>query len=364
MPVVNGIVTVPVTEPRQLQDIFGIVTNNYGDIFTKTKINMWSKYKPICLNVTGKLTEEDLYGASYGLEDNTEYHITDNNEIIEAFNNAVNGIYSWSYRQPRGADYGEWFRGWDWVGYNHSCVCPFYFEDNSYYDNAYIGVGMHKSLPTNNITARDLGQILSNDFSGGNVSYGILFTKNGGSVQFVGEDESASSPVGLYPVYDADGNTMSYSIRLGGAGTYVCVPVLAMYNRGMFAVLPFTPITMVVEELTYQALVINASFTAGNKYTINNLYLRAGEQGCYAGTVYVYFLKELPGVGDDPDTDMMFSYSYAATSTPYATVNVVSDETLDINPQEFPYVMVRTKDEKASTIMGSAVYVTEIYDFS
>lgn len=357
-----AIVTTPITEPSQLQSIFGYTgITDYSKIFTDMPINLWSKYKPICLNKTGKLTEDDWYGASYGLEDNKEYGLTDADDQAEAFNDARSGIYSWTYQKPRGAAYGEWFRCWDWVGYNHSAVCPFFFENASWADHAIVRVGMFQpyDLPTNNITAADLGQILSNDFSLGNVSYGVLYKKNGGSNIYFECENTSQNGKGKYPVYDSNGNVASYSINIGGAGTYIVVPVIAAWNRGWFATLPVASISFTVDTAVLSPLTININLSnTGSKYVLNSLSIRAGSGGTNAGTVYLLFYKDQPGLGEDISTEtageyVEFNYSASSADT---TQMVASDERFDINPDEFPIVYVKTRDTKANQDVVKQVY--------
>lgn len=338
--------------------VLGYVTTNAGDIFTKSNINMWSKYKPIKLNKTGKLTEDDWYNNSYGIEDNKEYTITDSKDIEQAFADVKNGIYSWTYERPRGVDYGEWFRVWDWVGYNTDAVCPFYFENASRSDNAIVRVGMYQNLPTNNITAADLGRILSNDFDLGNVSYGILYQKNGGSNIYFECENTSQNGKGKYPVYDSNGNIASYSINIGGAGTYVVVPVIAAWNRGWFATLPFSPLSFTVSTSTVTPLTINANISKGSKYTINSISITAGNGGANAGTLYVLFYKSQPGIGEDisPDTAREYvEFSYSSISAG-ATQMVVQNEKLEIYPDDYPIVYVKTTDTKANKDVVKQVY--------
>ena len=129
MPVTNGIVSVPITEPSQLQSIFGYTgITQYDKIFTDMPIKMWAKYKPFRANITGIPTENERKLNGYGVTA-TKYDVNSSSVRATMVDNAISGNTGWVYEKPRGLAYNEWFRGHDWVGYNHNSICPFYLEN-------------------------------------------------------------------------------------------------------------------------------------------------------------------------------------------------------------------------------------------
>lgn len=363
MPYRNGkiFIDTSTTPPKaitinDLQRCFGIGT--YDDIggIVKTaieskKVNLFAKYKAVQSSLRRPLTEEERVGAGYGLQDNKEYLLTDSDDIEEAFNNALNGIYSWEYLAPD-PTLGHLFRFQDWDGYNHNAKCPIYFADGSYTGNANVNIGQYYELPENNITLYDLRRILSEDWDSENLSYGLLYKKVGtNQIVLIGEGQKADgspSGTGKYPLYDSDGNALSYSIELGEEGTYQCVPIIIAFNRGHFAVLPVVPITTInVTKPNIQPLRINATVNAGAKYTIN-LSITAGEEGCNSGTVSLYFFKEHPAIGEDWVNVSYEKLDYTYNSAAAGVTQVILDEeTFDISPEDAPILYITTQDTKA-----------------
>ena len=363
MPYENGkiFIDTSTTPPRgitiaDLKKCFGIGT--YDDIggvvkaaIDGRKVNIFAKYKAIQSPSIKPVTEDDRVGAGYGLEDNKEYLLVDTNDIKEAFNNAFNGIYSWVYPPPD-LLIGHKFRFQDWNGYNHNAKCPIYFADSSYTGNANVNIGQYYELPENNITLYDLRNILSNDWDSENLSYGLLYKKVGTTnIVLIGEGVKADgspSGTGKYPLYDTDGNALSYNIELGDEGAYQCVPIIIAFNRGYFAVLPITPITTIKVTKPYiQPLRINATVNTGSKYTIS-LSITAGEAGCNSGTISLYFFKEHPAKGEDWDNVFYEKLDYTYNAANAGVTQVILDaEKFDISPSDAPILYITTNDTMA-----------------
>lgn len=234
-----AIITTPVTEPSQIQSLVGVSTNNYADIFTMGVIKMWAKYKPVRYNATGVLTEAQRKAAGYGVSA-TKYDVDASGVPATMLDNAMAGNTGWVYNRPRGLSYNEWFRGWDWVGYNTEAVCPFYFENASITGQLKIRVGQVASLPTNNMAVTDITDIIGLDdpsMSG----YGFII-RSGSNVRHI---DAISS----------DGKTMNYPLNTDHeviltevTGTYEVCVYIRDYNRGNVVLLPLSGMTITVAK--------------------------------------------------------------------------------------------------------------------
>ena len=91
----------------------GVGSNDVGTLCSSTKINKWSKWKPISIAKVTGLTESDLQSANYGLS-------------IPAAD-SDDGTYlsqTWGYIKPTGGANSPYRLG-DFRAYEHAAVLPF-----------------------------------------------------------------------------------------------------------------------------------------------------------------------------------------------------------------------------------------------
>ena len=94
-------------------------SNDVGTLCTSSKINKWSKWKPVRYNTLTGITSEQLSFTNYGLNIIT---YTSFNNVIDAIRNDSN---TWNYLQPRGMlTYSEPFRIGDFRNYLHEAINP------------------------------------------------------------------------------------------------------------------------------------------------------------------------------------------------------------------------------------------------
>ena len=93
-------------------------SNDVGTLCNSTKVNMWSKWKPIRLNKKVGITLSDLEGVNFGIR-------------IPAFTSLANlksayaaGTANYTYSKPRGEFYNEPFRLGDFRNYKHASSSP------------------------------------------------------------------------------------------------------------------------------------------------------------------------------------------------------------------------------------------------
>ena len=84
-------------------------SNDVGTLCESTKINKWSKWKPIRLNKVTGITESDLVSVDYGLM-----------PMTSSTNYAIVVGSKWAYNQPRGGAYYEPYRLGDFRNYDHN----------------------------------------------------------------------------------------------------------------------------------------------------------------------------------------------------------------------------------------------------
>ena len=126
----NGILTQPISV-YDIANCIGVASTDVGTLCTaKSKINIWAKYKPVRYNSIKALTEDQRKQCAYGILDVQEYDFTQQSILEQAFENALNRVYSWQYEIPEGG-VESLYRMLDFDGYNHNAICPLFFEDNS-----------------------------------------------------------------------------------------------------------------------------------------------------------------------------------------------------------------------------------------
>ena len=168
-----------ITAPKTLEEISNIVlkrtTTNAGDIFDKSKINKWSKRKPIRHPEPFKLNDTQIQGDETDRNNGIYYglKVSSNQTILSDLHNA-----DWSYASfPTGGIGTSPFRMWDFIGYDPDAeptLSGSGIGAEVYYDvTNMLGVFLDWNL-TGNTTGVDIGEIMT--YTGvGNLSYADLY---------------------------------------------------------------------------------------------------------------------------------------------------------------------------------------------
>ena len=238
----NGILTQPLSV-YDIANCIGVASTDVGTLCTaKSKINIWAKYKPVRYNSIKALTEDQRKQCSYGILDVQEYDFTQQSVLNQAFENALNRVYSWQYEIPEGG-VESLYRMLDFDGYNHNAICPLFFEDNSpQWDKVEVRVGSiaDAALPQGNITLSDLQELSTIVNADNSTGFGLLYKKDNNAVRLVGLDIEGNCQ---YPCFNSSGEALTHSITIEGSGTYTIVPIILAPSHGLFATLPLNTIT-------------------------------------------------------------------------------------------------------------------------
>ena len=92
-----------------------------GMLCTSLKVNMWSKNKPIRRPEVKVLTADQRAKVSFGI-DMSGCSASDYETLLTK---AINNNCEYGYLRPRGGDYNEPFRGFDFDGYRHNATVPY-----------------------------------------------------------------------------------------------------------------------------------------------------------------------------------------------------------------------------------------------
>ena len=243
----NGILTQPLSV-YDIANCIGVASTDVGTLCTaKSKINIWAKYKPVRYNSIKALTEEQRKQCAYGILDVQEYDFTQQSVLNQAFENALNRVYSWQYEIPEGG-VESLYRMLDFDGYNHNAICPLFFEDNSpQWDKVIVNVGsiLDAALPQGNIKLSDLTEISTIVNANDSTGFGILYKKDNDAVKLIGLDVEGNCQ---YPCFTSSGEVLTHSITLEGKGIYTIVPIILAPSHGLFATLPLSAITREVRN--------------------------------------------------------------------------------------------------------------------
>ena len=238
----NGILTQPLSV-YDIANCIGVASTDVGTLCTaKSKINIWAKYKPVRYNSIKALTEDQRKQCAYGILDVQEYDFTQQSVLEQAFENALNRVYSWQYEIPEGG-VESLYRMLDFDGYNHNAICPLFFEDNSpQWNKVIVNVGsiLDAALPQGNIKLSDLTEISTIVNANDSTGFGILYKKDNDAVRLVGLDIEGNCQ---YPCFNSSGEALTHSITIEGSGTYTIVPIILAPSHGLFATLPLNTIT-------------------------------------------------------------------------------------------------------------------------
>ena len=209
----NGILTQPLSV-YDIANCIGVASTDVGTLCTaKSKINIWAKYKPVRYNSIKALTEDQRKQCAYGILDVQEYDFTQQSILEQAFENALNRVYSWQYEIPAGG-VASLYRMLDFDGYNHNAICPLFFEDSSpQWDKVIVNVGsiLDAALPQGNIKLSDLTEMSTIVNANDSTGFGILYKKDSNAVKLIGLDVEGNCQ---YPCFTNSGEVLTHSITL------------------------------------------------------------------------------------------------------------------------------------------------------
>lgn len=325
----------PATEPSLdgIQNALGLSgVTNYAELIVPQDFGwappkFWAKWQPMHLNRLHKITDNERAANGYGLIDNNNFECNDSTDVNRAFTNAANRIYSLQRNYPKGGINTSPYRPWDYYNeagtesYNNEAVPPFSFEVEEIKNQGFMQATAYayndSELPVANITLSDLqnvggaNSIVTKD---GNTCFGLLYTKDGGSVQVLGAD-------GRYPAFMDNGDRRVCDIQLVGDGTYRFVFIVLNKQTKRFITIP--PYSVQEATVTSSGVVkayievygeyeYNAS---GTQLTIRNLTILPKGGNAVAGNVGLYICSfDTPEDSVESDALYTTSYSYAATN--------------------------------------------------
>lgn len=290
-------------------------------------VKFWAKYQPMHSTKLHKLTDAERAAAGYGIKDNYNYEYTDSTDVTNAFNNAKNGLYSLYREKPTGGINTSPFRPWDYyneagtLSYNNEAVCPFSFELEEITDRGFAQITaralMDEELPDANITIRDLQNVggANSIITPNNSStcFGLLYTKDGGSVQVLGTD-------GKYMAFNGPDSERTNDIQLEGDGVYKFAYIILNISTKRFITLPYP-----VQEVTVTSTGIVRGYvevfgeyeynSAGTQLTIRNLTIIPRGAQATAGNVALYICSpDTPSNKIESQALYTASYAYEATA--------------------------------------------------
>lgn len=115
----NGIITTTGINTADVSAVLGAASNDVGTLCLHANINMWSKYKPIYLDVVGFPTVAAFQSAAaankFGINF-TKALFTQVNSALKVLDGQNNG---WEYERPK-----TWKRLGDFAGYDHGALPP------------------------------------------------------------------------------------------------------------------------------------------------------------------------------------------------------------------------------------------------
>ena len=208
-------------------------------------VKFWAKFQPMHSTQLHKLTDAYRAANGYGIKDNYNYEYNDTTDVNNAFNRAVSSNYSLYREKPTGDIDASPFRPWDYysedgtLAYNNEAVCPFSFEIEEIKNRGFMQITAQalrdEELPDANITISDLQAVGGRNSIislNSNTCFGLLYKKNGGSVQVLGAD-------GRYPAFMENGDYRTCDIQLEGDGTYQFAYIILNLATNRFITLPY-----------------------------------------------------------------------------------------------------------------------------
>ena len=289
-------------------------------------VKFWAKFQPMHSTQLHKLTDAYRAANGYGIKDNYNYEYNDTTDVNNAFNRAKNGDYSLYREKPTGDIDTSPFRPWDYysedgtMAYNNEAVSPFSFELEEITDRGFAQITAMAlpdyQLPDGNITIKDLravGGLNSIVSLMPTTCFGLLYKKNGGSVQVLGGD-------GKYPAFMENGDERTCDIQLEGDGVYQFAYIILNTSTKRFITLPYP-----VQEVTVTSTGIERGYvevfggyeynSAGTQLTVRDLTIIPRGAQATAGNVALYICSpDTPSNKVESQALYTTSYAYEATA--------------------------------------------------
>lgn len=331
-------------------------------------VQFWAKYQPLSAPIFNKLTEKQREEYAYGIKDNENYSLNDSTRgPVLAYNNALSGKFSLWRDKPSGDINTSPFRPGDYfsedgtLSYNNEAVCPFSFEVEEITDRGFAQITAialsDYQLPPANITVRDLrfvggvDSIISLD---DNTCFGLLYTKDGGSVQVLGAD-------GKYKVFNGLDSERTSDIHLVGDGVYKIVYIILNTATQRFITLPYSPqeVTVTSDGLVRGYIEVFGEYeynSSGSQLTIRNLTIIPRGAQAVAGNVALY-ICDASTPSNNIENEALYTTSFAYDATEKDTERVLfASKTITANGWDarniIPWV--------ATTAESGEVYRTQL----
>ena len=115
----NGIISGSVAQIADVKTVLGESVNTLSGLCKSTKINMWSKYKPVRYNSATPDRSGNWWKSNTQDCGINPYILRSVEDVVNHCNGTANG---WTYATPTGGTYP--YRLLDFNGYNHYASCP------------------------------------------------------------------------------------------------------------------------------------------------------------------------------------------------------------------------------------------------
>lgn len=253
-----------ITKPISIPDVarcLGEMSRNLGKLCRSDKINIWSRIKPVDVNVVRELTDADYINANFGINMTSGSGSVFHYGIQDCYDAAIDVKSQWTLANnyiKAGTQYPR-YRISDFVGYNKYAKPPYSFSfpqnQSSYYYSIQVNVGVtmdrDAEITLAELTSPSTGQDL------GDFYFGVAYKTDDGDLQYQVSNKKVSDL--------SNGETINFEITLA-SGTTFGVVVIGTNNStdgtGGFIFLPngyfkvvYTVNTRYVEyELTYPLL--------------------------------------------------------------------------------------------------------------
>ena len=229
----NGIITAPVSISN-VKECLSESTYDLGKLCTSSKINAYSKYKPMRINTTAIATEEQMkainYGYSYPDTDLTPkqiYELVVKGTIPVDHSAPANSVHLqnlWYYLIPTGGSTYPYRLG-DFINYSHNV--PKSMLDLNYETMVFVinqagedhqfMFSVNSQGGSHQLQVSDLDNMSTKTYR-----FGILVTKNGLKYTYCG---CANTVMNQNTFYIAKSNLSS--LFTDGAGNYYVIPILS-----------------------------------------------------------------------------------------------------------------------------------------
>ena len=266
----------PATEPSLdgIQNALGLSgVTNYAELIVPQDFGwappkFWAKWQPMHLNRLHKLTDEERRANAYGLKVFTDnygvFNLNNSHHRTTAFNMAESRQWILQRNYPTGDINVSPYRPWDYFNeagtesYNKDAVSPFFFDVEEITNQGYVQASAY-ALKADELPDAGAGCITLDDMKSlagdsivtdrENTCFGLLYTKDGGSVQVLGAN-------GEYQAFlEGNQGERTSDMKLVGNGTYKFVFILLNKSTKNFITIP--------PYSTYEAVVTSTDVPSG-----------------------------------------------------------------------------------------------------